>query len=110
MATWTIAPDFSSPGTTKYRILQARFGDGYQQRVADGINTRVQSWALRFSARTAAELSAIVTFLTARAGTESFDWTAPDGTGGKWVCTSWQTVPDTAAANTVTATFEQVFE
>lgn len=110
MATFTIAPDFSSSVTVEPRVLRSQFGDGYQQRVGDGINARAEKWSLRFSARTATERDAILAFLVARNGIESFDWTSPSGTVGKFVCPAWNYTPDSAATNTVTATFEQVFE
>ncbi|MCE2910216.1 MAG: phage tail protein [Burkholderiaceae bacterium] len=109
MATFTIAPDFSSPMSKQPRVLTAQFGDGYQQRVGDGINIAPEEWSLRFSTRTPAERDAILAFLEARNGVESFDWTSPRGTVGKFICPTWSYTPDNAATNTVTATFRQVF-
>jgi phage-related protein len=109
MATFTAAPDFGATVSEKPRLVEARFGDGYTQRAGDGINVIAQSWSLRFSGRTATEYAAILSFLRAQSGYTAFDWTAPDGTVGIWVCREWTYTPDTAAANTVTATFERVF-
>jgi phage-related protein len=109
MATFTIAPDFGASMSLKPRVLVAQFGDGYAQRVGDGINTRAEEWSLTFSARTAAEFGAILSFLEARGGVEAFDWTSPRGTVGRWVCAEWGYSPDTAASNTVTARFVQDF-
>lgn len=110
MATFTIAPDFGAALTTKPRVRMAQFGDGYQQRVGDGINIRAESWQLTFSARTASERDTILSFLQARNGVESFDWTSPFGTTGKWVCAEWSGSANNAVTNTVTAKFDQVFE
>lgn len=110
MATFTTAPNFGAQLTVKPRVLTSQFGDGYSQRVADGINARPESWALTFSARTNSERDTILAFLEARNGVESFDWTSPRGTVGKWICSEWGYVPDNAATNTVTATFTQVFD
>lgn len=109
MATFTIAPDFNSSVAIKPRVLAAQFGDGYAMRAGDGINTRADEWQLTFSSRTAAERDTIMAFLGARNGTEPFDWTAPDGTAGRWTCPEWGYAPNTAAANTITARFVRDF-
>jgi phage-related protein len=110
MATFTIAPDFSSPMTVKPRVLMAQFGDGYSQRVADGINTQPEEWSLTFSARTPTERDVILSFFEARGGWDDFDWTSPAGTTGKFICSEWGYAPNSAASNTITATFKQVFD
>ena len=93
MATFTIAPDFGSPVTIKPRTLGAQYGDGYSMLALDGINTRADEWQLTFSSRTAAERDAILSFLAARNAVEPFDWTAPDGTVGRWLCAEWDYPP-----------------
>lgn len=109
MATFNIAPDFASQLTETPRVLSSSFGDGYQQRVGDGINIRPQVWNLKFSVRTNAERDAILAFLRAENGITSFDWTPPGGSAGKYLCSEWSWTPDNAATNTVIATFRQVF-
>ena len=109
MATFTVPADFGSPMSEEPRVLRAQFGDGYSQRVADGINVAPEKWNLRFSARTPTERDAILSFLEGQNGWQSFDWTSPRGTVGKWVCPRWSDTPDNAASNTVTAEFEQVY-
>lgn len=107
MATFTIAPDFGASLTAKPRVNEAGYGDGYTQRLADGINALGEEWQLTFSARTAAERDAILAFLKARNGTEPFDWTSPSGTVGRFVCPEWGYSPINAASNTITAKFVQ---
>lgn len=110
MATFTTAPDYGVQLSVKPRVRQAAFGDGYTQRVADGINTQAEEWALTFSARTASERDTILVFLEARNGVESFDWTSPAGTVGKFICLEWTYVPANTATHTITAKFTQVFD
>lgn len=110
MATFTTAPDFNSPLSVEPRVLTAQFGDGYQQRVGDGINIAPRSWALTFNNRTVTEKNTIEAFLLARNGLEAFDWTPPTGAAGKWICKAWQATPNNAAMWSVTATFTEVFE
>lgn len=110
MATWTYTPDFGADLNEKPRVLTAQFGDGYEQRVGDGINTRPRTWRLSFNTRTDAEIAPILAFLRARNGVEAFDWTDPDGVAGKFVCREWQRTPVKFGVNNLSATFVEVFE
>lgn len=111
MSTFTYQPDFSAQLTVKPRVRVVRFGDGYEQRQADGINNAPQAWALTFANRTDTDTVGIQNFLAARAGVEAFTWTPPDSaTSIKVVCREWQKTMNRHNLNTVTATFEQVFE
>lgn len=108
--TFTPAPDYGCQLQKKPRVRAAKFGDGYQQRVADGINTAPEEWSLTFSARTASEANTILQFLEDRAGVESFWWISPRGTTGRFICPEWTHSPSSYSTHTVTAKFEQVFE
>jgi phage-related protein len=48
--------------------------------------------------------------LDARGGVESFDWTPPRGTAGKYVCDSWQITLSNCNNNQLRAKFREVFE
>lgn len=111
MATFTYTPDFGSQAAYKPRVRVAQFGDGYQQRVADGINSNPAAWPVAFSNRDDTERDGILAFLEARNGTESFDWTPPfGGSAIKVTCSEWSWTPVRYNVNTVTASFKQVFE
>lgn len=103
--TWSPAPGAAQQKTPKVRTSQ--FGDGYQQRVGDGINTISRAWTLTFR-RLTADVDAIDAFLTARAGVESFDWTPPSGSVGKWICKSWSQGIPAMQLQEINATFEEV--
>lgn len=107
MATFTYSPQ-SAQLTVKPRVRTARFGDGYEQRVGDGINNAPRSFALTFT-RPTAEADAILAFFEARGGAEAFDWTPPYGAAGKWVARDWSAQLIQMVAKTVTVTFEEVF-
>jgi phage-related protein len=109
-ATFTIAPDYASPASVKPEIATANFGDGYSQRVPQGINWIGEEWDLTFSARTPSERDALLAFFVAQGGYLAFNWTSPSGTTGKFVATNWGYSPTSAAANSVSAHFSQVFE
>lgn len=110
MATFTYTPDFGAQAAYKPRVRVTAFGDGYEQRVADGINVRAQSWNLQFNNRTNTETANILTFLEARNGVEAFDWTPPNGSAIKVVCREWTKTVSRNNLNNVSATFQQVFE
>lgn len=110
MTTFTYTPDFGATMTKHPRANVVRFADGYEQRVSYGINTSPADWTLSFSMRDDTEANAIDAFLTALRGVESFDWTPPGGTAGKYVCREWTRSMDKNNLNTVKAKFEQTYD
>lgn len=71
-------PDKSMTKTSTPRALVASFGDGYEQRIADGINTLNETYSLSFANRLKADIDDIVTFLDLKKGVSSFTLTLPD--------------------------------
>lgn len=69
-----ITPDRGLKSEQKPRVLKATYGDGYEQRVAAGINNTPESWSLTWKNRTSAEANKIVKFLEDQGGVTSFDW------------------------------------
>ena len=58
-------------------MLLAQYGDGYEQRLQDGINTRGLTVTAIWGALTHADADTIVAFFEARAGVEPFTYTMP---------------------------------
>lgn len=110
MATFTYIPSVGVRQSTAPRVRRVQFGDGYQQRVADGINTRQETWNLAFNGLTDTVASEIDTFLVDRNAVEAFDWTTPDGRAIKVVCDEWSRDYSEPDVNTITATFRRVYE
>lgn len=110
MPTFTYTPSYGAALKTQPRVRKAQFGDGYSQRVADGINNAPRVWSLTFGKRTAADIDAIEAFLVTQAGTAYFTWTPPRGAVGKWICTTWDRGVDDVNNERLSATFEEVFE
>ena len=77
------------------RVLKVQFGDGYEQRIQDGINNLKQEFSVTFNNRPKAEIDDIVAFLNNKAGTTAFNFTYPDSNAGggettiKVVCEDW---------------------
>lgn len=77
-------PSFGAQASREPRIRSARFGDGYEQRAAVGLNADLAMWTINFENRSDAEASSIAAFLAARGGHEAFEWIAP---GESWTVT-----------------------
>ena len=111
MAIFTYVPDFGAQVQIKPRVRAVAFGDGYQQRQADGINTQPQVWSLQWQNRDNSETGAIKSFLQTRAGVEAFDWTPPnEDTAIRVICSEWTVSTVRYNLNNVSASFTQVFE
>ncbi len=111
MSTFTWTPDYSAQKSIEPKVSKIQFGDGYEHRQANGLNSVLQNWSLRFENRASAEADEIDTFLTDRAALDSFDWTPPDaGSPLKFVCRSWVRSIDHAGLYSISTAFEQVAE
>ena len=60
-----------------HNVLTAKFGDGYEQRVLDGINTKQDMFSISFKNRDAEDINLIAGFLDNKAGT-NFDFVITD--------------------------------
>jgi phage-related protein len=110
MATFTTLPSYASQMSEEPRVLANVFGDGYEARVGDGINTILQKWSLTFDNRTRAQADALMTFFRTEAGVTSFTWTPPDESAGLFVAKRWSRAKGAFDAETVTVVFEEVRE
>jgi phage-related protein len=108
MPAFTAIPSYAIEVEITPRVRVARFGDGYEQRVAHGIRTTPRRWSLRF-VRHDDELDAIEAFLAARGGVEAFDWTPPRGPAGTWVCRTWRRSLTQPNYGEISCTFEEVW-
>lgn len=107
--TFSYSPDYGASVDKTPSIIEFRFGDGYSQRFADGINTKPKVWNVQF-VRDPSTISTIESFLNARNATEAFQWTDPDGYTGIFLSKQWSvTVPDVGWKQ-LSSTFEEVFE
>jgi len=113
MATFpSINPTYGARKTSRPKVRQVQFGDGYSQRLTFGLNQDLKVWSLTFEV-SETDSDIIETFLEVRAGTgkpaDYFTWTPPNETvSSKWICLEWdKTIPYLNRA-TITATFQEV--
>lgn len=109
MATFTVIPSYSSKLAEEPRVLRTNYGDGYEARIADGINNDLQTWSVNFTGKTAA-MTTIISFFRTEGGVTAFDWTPPNESAGKYVVASWTRSYGSFDNETVSAVFQQVNE
>lgn len=71
-------PDKTLTKQTAPKVLVAKFGDGYEQRIADGINSIKETYSLSFRNREKAFIDDVVTFLDSQKGVTKFSLNIPD--------------------------------
>lgn len=109
MTAFTFVPD--QPATVEIitNLNESQLGDGYVQRVPNGINYIREVWPLVFSLRTKAEVIAIRDFLKTN-GIIGFTWTTPAGDAFKFMCKEYSPTFVHDGDASITARFVQVFE
>lgn len=111
MTVFTYVPDYPPTATRKPRVKSIQFGDGYEQRSPDGINTLPEIWDVQFNNRESTEIDDIEAFLSALNGVDYFQWTPPrSATQANYICRQWQRTAVKGNLDSLTATFEQVFD
>lgn len=89
------------------RVKKVAFGDGYTQEGPDGINSLLYTWSLSWDVLTTTEKNTIESFLVARGGYETFNWTDPDDVVYKVKCPEWSVNNFEPSIWKITATFKQ---
>ena len=109
-------PDKALTRNNKPRIIKIQFGDGYEQRIQEGINNINQEFAVSFTNRPKEEIDDIMAFLDNKAGTTAFDFTYPDTNASgaertvKVVCEDYTQSYSYDDFYSCTATFRRVYE
>lgn len=93
---------------TTQRILTATFGDGYEQRVGNGINIKQENIGVAFANRAPQEISVLSTFLNNKAGA-NFDIII-NGETIKVACENYTTTYVNTSSHTLNTTFRRVYE
>ncbi len=108
---------FARSNTPKVHTIT--FGDGFEQRIADGINNLPQTMSVTFNTRPKAEIDALVDFFEDLNGVTKFQMTIDKDSAGsntsttetiKVVCKSWDQTWDYDNFYSLSATFERVYE
>ena len=73
-----VIPDKTLAKASSPNVLVAQFGDGYQQRIATGLNSIKETFTTSFNNRPKAEADDIDAFFSAKKGVTAFNFTYPD--------------------------------
>jgi len=108
-------PDKGLNSSNTPRTFTVEFGDGYEQRVANGINALAQSFSVSFNTRPKAEIDDIIAFFVNKAGVTAFSFTCADSNNSgettiKVVCDDWSQSWDYDNFYSASATFRKVYE
>ena len=108
-----VAVDKGFTRTSNPKVHTMTFGDGYEQRLADGINNLGQTMNVSFSTRPKAEIDDIVAFFESLGGVSKFRMTIDDTNGNetiKVICRQWNQTWAYDDFYSLSATFERVYE
>ena len=110
-----IAPDISVTKSSTPRVHLAKFGDGYEQRIAKGINNKDEKFNVSFENRTILEINNIVKYFDDVLGVTCFEFTLPAESSGtvktcKVVCETYNRTYSYNNFNSLNATFRRVYE
>lgn len=94
--------------TSTHRTLTAQFGDGYEQRVLNGINTKNETLTALFSNRAWQDIETISAFLDAKAA-RSFDIVLQRETL-KVICENYNITYTQPNVHTLSANLKRVYE
>jgi phage-related protein len=116
--TLVATPDTALTKSSTPKVLKISFGDGYEQRIADGINSLAENYSLTFNNRTKEAIDDIVLFLDTQKNVNKFLFTMPDTnnttrTGEKdvkVVSTDYTTSYDYEDFYSLTLSLKRVFE
>ena len=76
----------SSSRTIKYNVLSMQFGNGYEQRTPDGLNSKRAVWRVVYNNLTSADRNTLHTFFDAVGSSSWFSWQPPgSSTSLKWL-------------------------
>ena len=108
-------PDKGFTRKSEPRIFKTEFGDGYEQRLANGINNLAESYGVSFSNRTKEEIDDITAFFANKGAVTAFNFTIPDSNNSgettvKVVCDSWSQAYMYGDYYSCSATFRRDYE
>lgn len=106
METFNYQPSYGMKMNKKPSVNVVKFGDGYEQRSATGINNILRMYSVKFSGNEQ-KINDIDNFLTRHMGVTAFLWTPHRDRQGRFKCEEWdKDIND--GYGTITATFTEV--
>lgn len=110
MPTLVLSPAFNLTERREPRVLRQVFGDGYEERARDGINTIRSIWSVQAEGLTDTQKTNLASQLDSWAGVTSFNWDPyGNATTRKYVCDTWSFVTAGPNAHSFAGEFREVF-
>lgn len=106
---FTWHPDEGASETITPSVNVTKFGDGYEQRVQNGINPEAITWSMTFTGNSE-RVMPIRSFLRKMGAMNSFIWTNPLGERGVFVCRAFPLKKISSSIIQMSVTFEKVYE
>lgn len=107
---FSFVPTITSKGGSETKVLTANFGDGYNQRVADGLNSVGTTYELEWILNTT-DAATMKSLFESKGGYDYILWTPNRGvTQYKWLCTKWDWDYAGPELERLTATFKRCFD
>lgn len=72
-----VNPDYGLARTGQFRVRRSSFGDGYERRRPDGINTHIREWTLTWTGLSREQADVLSEFFDSRIGVYAFLWYEP---------------------------------
>ena len=117
-----VVPDKTLQRQSTPKVRVAEFGDGYQQRIADGLNSVADVFTVNFVNRLKAEADDIEAFFRSKKAVTAFNFTFPDSNSSsndsagnpvttvKVICKQWSQQYGNSGSYSINAQFERVYE
>ena len=106
-----VAPSYPLSKQTDARVLTASYGDGYTQRVADGINFVAERVTLQWDNISPTNADTIESFLRPLLKLNYFNYTLPgEGSAKKFICSELTRTKNSFGTDSLNITLEQVFD
>lgn len=83
-----VNPDWGLSEKTEFKVSTVSFGDGYEQRRPEGLNSRRRKWTLKWTNLSLDQKDVLVNFLQERKGAYSFIWQKPGDEAVRVLCES----------------------
>ena len=96
-------PDKTLARNQAPRVRKQQFGDGYEQRLSEGINNVVESFQVSFVNKPKLDADDLVAFLETQAGVTAFDFTYPDTNSTSTTTAQLSSPPSSSLTLAITA-------
>ena len=107
----SITPSYGTRKSSSPQTLAVQYGDGYSTRLVFGLNQDLKEYSLRWDNLSEANANSIETFLEARKGQESFNFTpTEESSARKCICIKWTREMRYTNRASIRATFQEVAE